>query len=133
MIHNSDRDTAWALALKVSSPAISGDDNRAAYLGALVAKHCPEFSPGHIAHIVNALQRLATSIHRFAVMDCNQGLTPRQAITQEARKASFVALANACGFNARTGGDPRGACAYLEDSENEGAGDGWGNGWAVYK
>lgn len=132
MTFKPDLDAAWHHACRVSSPG-NRDDNRAAFLGALIARKCPDFAPHHITHIVNAMQRLAASIHRFAVMDCNHGLTPQQEKTMDSRKASFHDLAAACGFNSRTGGDPRGACAYLIDPQDENAGDGWGNGWAVYK
>jgi len=127
-----DFTAAWFHASRVSSPG-RNDDNRAAFLGALIARRCPEFAPAHVAHIVNALQKLAKRIHTLAVHDCNVGLNPAQAKRMDNAKAAFIDLANACGFNARTGGDPRGACAFLEDPENEGAGDGWGSGWAVYK
>ena len=50
----------------------------------------------------------------------------------DSRRGSFARLAKALGFEARTGGDPRGACAYLIDPANR-KGDGWGEGWAVYE
>jgi len=132
MTRKPDFDAAWHHAIRISSRT-NNDDNRAAFLGALIARRCPDFAPGHICHMVNALQKLAGGIHRLAVQDCNHGLNPAQAKRMDNLKAHFHDLANACGFNARTGGDPRGACAFLEDPENEGAGDGWGSGWAVYK
>jgi hypothetical protein len=43
-------------------------------------------------------------------------------------QARFTRLAEALGFEASTGGDPRGACTYLINPDDRHEGDGWGTG-----
>jgi hypothetical protein len=136
----SKPDTAKAWEILASRKA-ERKENRTAFLAALImerCKPCPsgltvkEPSPFMAQAFAVELVRLAGAIHRLCEADCNCGLTERQESRLDKLKARFSDIATALGFNARTGGDPRGACAYLEDPANPQAGDGWGGGWPVY-
>lgn len=129
MLPESNLDAAWAIASKRVKP---GKENRAAFLGALIIARNPRFEPHHAGVIVEALQALARRIKRLCEDDCNIGLDESGEKRLAALCDEFGALATACGFNAKSGGDPRGPCAYLIDPGNERAGDGWGGGWAVF-
>lgn len=131
---------AWAI---LASRKAERKENRVAFIAALLMERSRE--PGRRAsdetgelrpHIAEAFAvefaRLAESIKRLCEADCNYGLSPAQEKRQQRLEARFAALAGALGFEARTGGDPRGACAYLIDPD-ERRGDGWGEGWAVYR
>lgn len=79
-----------------------------------------------------ALCGLADGIKRMCELACSQELTPAQEKRQSALEAKFAAIATELDFESRTGGDPRGACAYLIDPNDRKGGDGWGDGWAIY-
>lgn len=130
---------AWAI---LTSRNAERKENRTAFLAALIMERSRE--PGRRVgedsgelrpHIAEAfaveLVRLAHSIHGLCVADCNYGLKPAQETRLANLQARFGQIAEALGFEARTGGDPRGACAYLIDPDDR-RGDGWGEGWAVY-
>lgn len=122
-----DAEKAWNILIerKADRP-----DNRAAFIGALLATKCGLSS--HVAEAYAAeLIRLAGIIHREAEAACSVERTPTQIARGERAETRFAAIAEALGFEARTGGDPRGACAYLIDPDNR-KGDGWGEGWAIY-
>lgn len=87
----------------------------------------------HAITIATALASTAELIKSLCEESCNRELTPREEATLARREAKFARIAELCGFKSRTGGDPRGACAYLIDPADETAGDGWGTGWAVYR
>jgi hypothetical protein len=86
----------------------------------------------HIAALYAAeFVRLATAIHSLCEAACNYELSPGQETRLTNLRQRFTALAEALGFEASTGGDPRGACAYLIDPDDR-RGDGFGEGFAVY-
>lgn len=96
----------------------------------------PQFgsiAPHYAAYIVTLLVTRAEALHKLAEHDCNYGLTPPQEKRQERLRAEVAEIAEAVGFRAETGGDPRGAVVRLYDPQDERAGDGWGGGYAVYR
>lgn len=118
------------------------EENRTAFLAILirergkVADDQGEVSaPGasHACRIADRLVSLAGLIKGLSEEACNRELTAGQEATLERREKTFADIARLIGFEARTGGDPRGACAYLIDPSDPQAGDGWGSGWAVYR
>lgn len=121
------------------------EENRVAFIAALIMERCkhapdelrpilkaPRFSPYQAARIADKLASQAGLIKSLCEEACNRGLSPAQEATLERREKVFQDIARLIGLEARTGGDPRGACAYLIDPSDPKAGDGWGNGWAVY-
>jgi hypothetical protein len=132
-------DKAWETLV---SRKADRKENRPAFIAALLMERCNNALPKggdvnpltpHMAEAVTVeLVRLAGSIKALAEADCNYGLTDRQESRMVKLQERFRDIAEALGFEARTGGDPRGACAYLIDP-NDRKGDGWGEGWAVYK
>jgi len=135
---NGNPDAAWKILVASKGPI---KENRVAFIAALIVDriHFAEkqgtmagpITPNMAAAFAAEFVRLAGAITALAVADCNTGLNAGQEKRQENLKARFTALAEALGFEARTGGDPRGACAYLIDPDNR-KGDGWGDGFAVY-
>lgn len=131
-------DEAWAILIERKAER---KENRVAFIAALIMERCrvlpsgggePETIPANMAAAFSVeFARLASRIKSLAEHDCNFGLTDRQEAESAKLQARFAALAKALGFEARTGGDPRGACAYLIDP-TEPKGDGWGDGFAVY-
>ena len=124
-------------------------ENRVAFLAALIMERCkrvkpaynvdegesatePRFNPYQAQRLADSLAYYAGKIKSLCEQDCNEGLTPLLERRQAKYEADFAEIATFCGFEAKTGGDPRGACAYLIDPENPRDGDGWGNGFAVY-
>lgn len=123
-------------------------ENRTAFLAALIMDRCrvkpedaapvtdlvpaPSYYPAHAERIACTLVKLARSIKRHAENECNREVTDAEIKRDEATQARFHTIAKEIGMEARTGGDPRGACAYLIDPNDRSAGDGWCNGFAVY-
>jgi hypothetical protein len=119
-------------------------ENRVAFIAALIMERCKAHPSRSDADSIKTptasmaeafaveFARLARRIKALAEHDCNYGLNERQERASENLQKRFGEIAKALGFEARTGGDPRGACAYLIDPDNPRDGDGWGNGWAVY-
>lgn len=111
--------------------------NRVAFIAATIALHGKQadgdgFNAYQAARVAESLTRRATSIHSLCEADCNYGLSDRQEKRLEALCASFTAIAEASGFVATTGGDPRGACAYIAVAGVRG--DDMGErGFAVYR
>lgn len=119
-------------------------ENRTAFITALLMDRCrvqpdaPDTAPHPMPPayaVAFALEfvRLAALIHAEAVAACNGERSAAQEAADARNKARFKELAEALGFEARTGGDPRGACAYLIDPDDRRGGDGWAEGWAVYR
>ncbi len=95
------------------------NNRNAAELGALIAGaiagteaygHNPH---GHAGRIVEQLTPLARAAVRFAVNDCNRGLTPAEEKRDAANTAKIKALFEGTGIVAEVGGDPRGCVVYL--------------------
>jgi hypothetical protein len=133
-----DHDAAWQILVERKAER---KESRTAFIAALLMARSRipggapggELMPPHMGEAFAVeLVRLATAIHALCEADCNTGLTERQESRQKHLERRFGAIANALGFEARTGGDPRGACAYLIDPDDR-SGDGWGEGWAVYR
>lgn len=135
-------ESAWAILIDRKADR---RESRVAFIAALIATKCRQPLPEGILsgegavippHQVEAyaveLVRLAGLIKAEAEAACSYERTPAQEAADEKNQARFAALAQALGFEARTGGDPRGACAYLIDPADR-KGDGWGEGWAVYR
>lgn len=133
-------DKAWDILI---ARKVERKENRTAFIAALILDRVSYAAPRadesamkigpHTAMIFAVeLTRLAVRIHGLAELDCNQGLNDRQEVERDRLRQRFADLAGALGFEARTGGDPRGACAYLIDPDNR-QGDGFGEGWAVYR
>lgn len=124
---------AWAIFIERK-----GDrkDNRPAFIAALLmarVRTTDGLIPPHQAAIfAEEFTRLAVSIHHLCEAACNYELSQNQESRLANLQKRFQRLANALGFDARTGGDPRGACAYLIDPDDR-KGDGFGEGWAVYR
>lgn len=144
-MHTTNTDKAWAILIERK-----GDrrEDRTAFVAALIATRCRTTIPAynceeggdvtapiapHLAEAFAAeLVRLARLIKREAEAACSYERNAAQEAADERNQARFTAIATALGFEARTGGDPRGACAYIVDSDDPKGGDGWGTGWAVY-
>lgn len=90
-------------------------------------------APAHAAYVADMLVKRAERLHKLAEADCNVGLSDAQERTVEKIEGEVVEIAEAVGFKAKTGGDPRGAVVVLFDPQDERAGDGWGGGWPVYR
>jgi hypothetical protein len=119
--------------------SLTGDpkENRPAFVAAVVALHGRDedggsFTPYQAQRIASALVSLASQIHSLAVASCNYGLNAGQEKRDERLKAKFAEIATLCGFVATTGGDPRGACAFIA-KPGESGDDMGGRGWAVYR
>lgn len=123
-------------------------ENRTAFIAALIMERCrktlpyaerhftapPLFSPYQATRIAQNFVKLAERIHQFAELDCNRGLQEHEEKRQEAAQEKFAEMARLCGLVATTGGDPRGACAYLADPAKPSDGDDMGGrGWGVYR
>jgi hypothetical protein len=139
-MHNAKIQPAWAQFIKRDQT-----ENRVAFVAALLMERVPlaqskraiekgdDFKlRSHIAEgFAVELSRLARAIKRHAENACNREVSEAEEARDAKNQARFAAIASALGFEARTGGDPRGACAYLIDPDDR-KGDGWGEGWAVY-
>lgn len=127
------KDTAWAVLIERKGER---KENRTAFLAALLMDRVRNGEGSlhpHIAATYAAeFTRLAGSIHHLCEAACNYELSPMQESRLTNLQKRFTRLAEALGFEARTGGDPRGACAYLIDPAKPSDGDGFGSGWAVY-
>ena len=129
-------DSAWSILIERK---VERKDSRIAYIAALIFERVTnaesaldrKMSISMAAQFAAELTRLAVSIKALCEASCNYELSKGQETRLERLEARFEAIAKALGFEARTGGDPRGACAYLIDPDNR-KGDGWGEGWAVY-
>ena len=131
-------DEAWEILIERKADR---KENRVAFIAALFMARCKialpngegfETIPANMAAAFSVeFARLAGRIKTLAEQDCNVGLNDRQQAESDKLQARFAALAKALGFEARTGGDPRGACAVLIDPADRN-GDGWGEGYAVY-
>ncbi len=140
-MHKVDADAAWAILIERKGERA---ESRTAFIAALIASKCRNpVEPGHFLKgaviapnmceaFAAALVRLAGLSKREAEAACSYERTESQIAAGERHEARFAAIAAALGFEARTGGDPRGACAYLIDPD-ERKGDGWGDGFAVYR
>lgn len=94
----------------------------------------PDMIPPHIAtYAATLLVNRAEQLHKLAEHDCNVGLDERQEKRRDKLQAEVVEIAAAFGFDAETGGDPRGCVVKLHDPKNPRDGDGWGGGWGVYR
>lgn len=120
------------------------EENRVAFIAALIMERCKRegdemadtggarFNPYQAQRLAACLAYHADIIKRLCEAECNGELQPHQERRLAKHQADFTEIAEFMGFEARTGGDPRGACAYLINPENRREGDGWGEGWAVY-
>jgi hypothetical protein len=126
-------DAAWQVYLERKTD--NRPESRVAFLAALIMDRVrtdegairPHLASYYAAEFV----RLAKSIHHLCEAACNYELSAMQEKRLENLEKRFHRLAEALGFEARTGGDPRGACAYLIDPDDR-KGDGFGEGFAVY-
>jgi hypothetical protein len=135
----ADIDKAWEILV---SRKAERKENRPAFIAALLMERVPTMTPKgdgsltlspHMAAAFAAeFVRLAGAIHSLCEAACNYELSQGQESRLSNLEKRFVTLADALGFEALTGGDPRGSCASLIDARNPNDGDGWGNGWAVY-
>lgn len=124
----ADKDAAWAILIETQQ----GDtENRTAFLAALIMDRCGTMNPRMAEAFATEFVRLAKRIKRHAENECNREVTESEERRDATDQTRFGRLATALGFEARTGGDPRGACAYLIDPQDR-RGDGWGEGFAVY-
>lgn len=111
---------------------------RAAYLGALIARNSDE--PVHVvARHVDALRRAAKRLHGLAIKESNDGGSPgRDKMAERIQRSCRIALQNALGDKRRGaalsfGGDPRGASVvYLKIEGVEGDGFDRERGFAIY-
>ena len=76
-------------------------------------------------------RRLARSLERLAVKECNAGLSEREKLRQTATTHTAEEMARLIGANAIVGGDPRGYCLKLDLPTGRyntwgGAEEGWG-------
>jgi hypothetical protein len=136
---SSNPQTAWQIYTERKARP---KENRTAFIAALIMERCqPDagysgFPTGiqapTAASFAAELVRLATAIHHLCEAACNYQLSPLQEKRLENLQTRFTRLADALGFEASTGGDPRGACAFLINPDDRQEGDGWGTGWAVY-
>jgi hypothetical protein len=132
-------DKAWEILV---SRKADRKENRPAFIAALLMERVPTIAPKggeqmtlspHMAAAFAAeFVRLAGSIHALCEAACNYELSEGQESRLRNLEKRFAALADALGFEARTGGDPRGACAFLINPAKPTEGDGWGDGWAIY-
>lgn len=139
-MHNAKIQPAWANLIDREQK-----ENRVAFIAALIMAKVPQAQSAraiekgddfamrpHIAEgFAVELTRLARLIKRHAENVCNREVSEAEEKRDAANQARFAEIAEALGFEARTGGDPRGACAFLIDPDDR-KGDGWGEGWAVY-
>lgn len=122
------------------------EENRTAFLAALIMERCkyspdplrpilrlPAFNPHQAARIAEQLVSIAVRIRKLAEKACNEELSDRSESIFEKLRNEFRELAESIGFETRISGDPRGPCAYLIDPDKPRDGDGWGEGWAVYR
>lgn len=127
------KDTAWAIMIERKAER---KESRTAFLAALLMDRVRNEEGSlrpHIAAIYAAeFVRLATSIHHLCEAACNYELSALQEKRLENLQNRFQRLAEALGFEARTGGDPRGACAYLIDPDDRRGDSFAGEGFAVY-
>ena len=120
---------------------------RAAYLGALLARHYPQARPHMIGRAIYGMQKAARAAKAWEEKRCNVPLTERQ---EEAGNARIRKLAVALNetladlddrpvdqngkatdhATVTLGGDPRGPCARLHMPGQHG--DGFGEGFAIY-
>jgi hypothetical protein len=123
---------AWAILIDRKAQR---KDNREAFIAALIMDRTgavtTEMTPRIAAAFAGEFVRLARLIKAEAEAACSYERNARQEAADARNQARFQDLAAKLGFEARTGGDPRGACAYLIDPDDR-KGDGWGEGWAVY-
>lgn len=112
-------------------------ENRIATIAALIVERGQiegrSIRPHIAARATNRLVSLASSIHAHAVNSCNREVSAQEETRFENNREKFAKIAEYLGFSSRTGGDPRGACAYLIDPKNPTEGDGWGDGWAIFR
>lgn len=92
-----------------------------------------ELAPALAARLAERLLSYGDTLHRYAELDCNQGLTPAQERNRDRAAEKACEIGEALGFRVETGGDPRGCVLKLYDPQDERAGDGWGGGWGVYR
>ena len=127
------KDAAWSVLIERNQA--NRKESRVAFLAALLMERVRNEEGAlraHVAAIYAAeFVRLATAIHSLCEAACNYELSQGQETRLENLEKRFHRLAEALGFEARTGGDPRGACAYLIDPDDR-KGDGFGEGFAVY-
>lgn len=140
-MHIPNPTEAWSLLVEKSDRK----ENRTAFVAVLIfeltnaatraahGKHGETIAPHHAMCYAVELVRLAEALSRYAVQDCNYGLNAGQERTRDKAATRFRDLAKALGFDARTTGDPRGAVAYLVNPAKPEEGDGFNDGWAVYK
>jgi hypothetical protein len=118
-------------------------DDRTAFIAALIMERCtyapgsplvqrPAYQPHHAARIATTLVSLAGRIKDRCEDACNREQTEGQEKSLARLEEKFAEIAKEIGLESRTGGDPRGACAYLIDPKAPSDGDGWGKGFAVY-
>lgn len=91
----------------------------------------PEANPAATANLALAFRRLARTLTRYAVKDCNIGLTEADKVRQRRAERAAAGLATAAGLTAKVGGDPRGYCFRLVLPTGRyntwgGAEEGWG-------
>jgi hypothetical protein len=127
-----DKDAAWdVFAERIGER----NEKRPAFIAALlmdrVRSDSGSLNPYHAALYAAEFVRLAVGIHGLCEAACNVELSKGQETRLANLETRFTRLAEALGFEARTGGDPRGACAYLIDPDDR-KGDGFGEGFAVY-
>lgn len=127
-----EKDAAWEVFIERQGER---KENRPAFIAALIMDRV-RTTGGALAPHVAALYaaefvRLGTAIHSLCEAACNYELSPGQETRLANLEKRFHALAEALGFEASTGGDPRGPCARLIDPDDR-RGDGFGEGFAVY-
>jgi hypothetical protein len=127
-----EKDDAWAIFIERKGER---KENRPAFIAALIMDRVRTTSgalaPHLAAYYAAEFVRLAVSIHSLCEAACNYELSPGQETRLANLEKRFHRLAEALGFEAETGGDPRGPCARLIDPDDR-KGDGFGEGFAVY-
>lgn len=130
---------AWAILIERKAER---KESRVAFIAALLM--AKSRAAGEVGLLIGSLTphqamiyavelvRLATSIHHLCEAACNYQLSQMQETRLENLRNRFQRLADALGFDARTGGDPRGACAYLIDPDDRRGDSFAGEGFAVY-
>ncbi len=117
----------------------SAKENRIAFITAIIVTYGKNGDGDrkptpHFASLAAVkLASLASLIHAHAEALCNREVSEREENQNAKNCEKFAAIADFFGFDARTAGDPRGACAFLIDRTKPDNGDGWGDGWAVYR